>query len=128
MHYLKLTARRLQSNDSVKKRATRAQKIAEVASKWNPDLRNYDVDGNVYIDYVGSWGPMILGHSHPEVVKALSLALENGTSFGAPTELEVKMAELGSGKFFCPESGEDFREYSGLGMGYKIEKELHLRR
>jgi glutamate-1-semialdehyde 2,1-aminomutase len=54
----------------------------------------WDVDGNEYIDYVGSWGPMILGHAHPRVIEALRRAAESGTSFGAPTELEVKMAEL----------------------------------
>jgi glutamate-1-semialdehyde 2,1-aminomutase len=54
----------------------------------------WDVDGNEYIDYVGSWGPMILGHAHPRVIEALKQAAESGTSFGAPTELEVKMAEL----------------------------------
>lgn len=53
----------------------------------------FDVDGNEYVDYVGSWGPMILGHNHPEVREALAGALENGTSFGAPTALEVEMAE-----------------------------------
>ncbi len=54
----------------------------------------WDVDGNKYIDYVGSWGPMILGHAHPEILKAIQQAMKSGTSFGAPTELEVKMAEL----------------------------------
>jgi glutamate-1-semialdehyde 2,1-aminomutase len=54
----------------------------------------YDVDGNEYIDYVLSWGPMILGHSHPAVVKALQKATEKGTSFGAPTPLEVELAEM----------------------------------
>ncbi|MBI4679994.1 MAG: aminotransferase class III-fold pyridoxal phosphate-dependent enzyme, partial [Nitrospirae bacterium] len=54
----------------------------------------YDVDGNEYIDYVLSWGPMILGHSHPTVVKALQKATEKGTSFGAPTPLEVELAEM----------------------------------
>ncbi|MBI3599311.1 MAG: glutamate-1-semialdehyde 2,1-aminomutase, partial [Nitrospinae bacterium] len=54
----------------------------------------YDVDGNEYIDYVGSWGPMILGHSHPRVVSALKKAIEKGTSYGAPTELEVQLAEM----------------------------------
>ncbi|MFQ6094365.1 MAG: aminotransferase class III-fold pyridoxal phosphate-dependent enzyme, partial [bacterium] len=53
----------------------------------------YDVDGNEYIDYVGSWGPLILGHSHPEVLEALVEATRNGTSYGAPTEIEVKVAE-----------------------------------
>jgi glutamate-1-semialdehyde 2,1-aminomutase len=54
----------------------------------------YDVDGNRFIDYVGSWGPMILGHNHPEVREALARALGDGTSFGAPTRLEVEMAEF----------------------------------
>jgi glutamate-1-semialdehyde 2,1-aminomutase len=52
------------------------------------------VDGNVYIDYVLSWGPLILGHAHPKVVKALKEAVERGTSYGAPTELEVKLADM----------------------------------
>lgn len=54
----------------------------------------YDVDGNEYIDYVLSWGPMIAGHSHPAVVKALQSAIENGTSFGAPSELEIRLADM----------------------------------
>jgi glutamate-1-semialdehyde 2,1-aminomutase len=54
----------------------------------------YDVDGNSYVDYVLSWGPMILGHAHPGVVKALRKAVKNGTSYGAPTALEVELAEL----------------------------------
>src|SRR5208283_3769256 len=54
----------------------------------------YDVDGNEYIDYVLSWGPMILGYSHPTVVKALKSAIDNGTSFGAPTSLEVELAQM----------------------------------
>ncbi|MCS7164114.1 MAG: glutamate-1-semialdehyde 2,1-aminomutase [Thermodesulfovibrio sp.] len=54
----------------------------------------YDVDGNEYIDYVLSWGPLILGHAYPSVVKALKKAIERGTSYGAPTELEIKLAEL----------------------------------
>lgn len=53
----------------------------------------YDVDGNEYIDYVLSWGPMILGHAHPKVIKALKQAIEKGTSYGAPTELEIVLAE-----------------------------------
>jgi len=52
-----------------------------------------DADGNHYLDYVGSWGPMILGHAHPEVVRAAQDAVANGTSYGAPTELEVRLAE-----------------------------------
>jgi glutamate-1-semialdehyde 2,1-aminomutase len=54
----------------------------------------FDADGNAYIDYVGSWGPMILGHRHPEVIAALQSALKGGTSFGAPTELEIELAEM----------------------------------
>ena len=54
----------------------------------------WDVDGNRYIDYVGSWGPMILGHSHPAVVAAIEEALRRGTSFGAPTESENELGEL----------------------------------
>ena len=54
----------------------------------------YDVDGNEYIDYVCSWGPLILGHSHPNVVAALIGQAGNGTSYGAPTELELKMAQM----------------------------------
>jgi glutamate-1-semialdehyde 2,1-aminomutase len=53
----------------------------------------YDVDKNRYIDYVGSWGPMILGHNHPDIKAAVLAAAENGLSFGAPTEIEITMAE-----------------------------------
>ncbi|HWB85259.1 MAG TPA: glutamate-1-semialdehyde 2,1-aminomutase [Bryobacteraceae bacterium] len=53
----------------------------------------FDVDGNEYIDYVGSWGPLLLGHRHPAILAALNEALETGTSFGAPTEREVELAE-----------------------------------
>ncbi|MEJ2586297.1 MAG: aminotransferase class III-fold pyridoxal phosphate-dependent enzyme, partial [Deltaproteobacteria bacterium] len=53
----------------------------------------WDEDGNAYIDYVGSWGPMILGHRHPDVVKAVREGLDKGMSYGAPTALEVEMAE-----------------------------------
>jgi glutamate-1-semialdehyde 2,1-aminomutase len=54
----------------------------------------WDADGNQYIDYVGSWGPLILGHAHPSVVEILQKAVERGTSFGALTELEVELARL----------------------------------
>ena len=54
----------------------------------------HDADGNHYIDYVCSWGPLILGHAHPQVIDALVHAAEKGTSFGAPTELEVTLAEM----------------------------------
>src|SRR5947209_2800952 len=60
---------------------------AKGASLW-------DADGNEYTDYVGSWGPMILGHADPEVVDAITSAAENGTSFGASTPAEVELAEL----------------------------------
>jgi glutamate-1-semialdehyde 2,1-aminomutase len=54
----------------------------------------FDIDGNRYLDYVGSWGPLILGHCHPRVVRAVEDALRKGASFGAPTELESDLAEL----------------------------------
>lgn len=54
----------------------------------------YDVDGNILIDYINSWGPMILGHAFGPVVKAVTEAAENGTSFGMPTEIETKIASL----------------------------------
>ncbi len=54
----------------------------------------FDVDGNEYIDYIGSWGPLLLGHRHPEILDAIQGALARGTSFGAPTELEIELAEL----------------------------------
>ncbi len=53
-----------------------------------------DIDGNRYLDYIGSWGPMILGHRHPQVVAAIEAALATGTSYGAPTEGETRLAEL----------------------------------
>src|SRR6266480_4019812 len=55
--------------------------------------RVFDEDGNEYIDYIGSWGPLLLGHRHPDILDAIQLALARGTSFGAPTELEIEMAE-----------------------------------
>jgi glutamate-1-semialdehyde 2,1-aminomutase len=53
----------------------------------------FDVDGNSYLDYVGSWGPLILGHAHPQVVAAVKQSADKGTSFGAPTEAEIELAE-----------------------------------
>ncbi|OGT62705.1 MAG: glutamate-1-semialdehyde-2,1-aminomutase [Gammaproteobacteria bacterium RIFCSPLOWO2_02_47_7] len=53
----------------------------------------YDTEGKKYIDYVGSWGPMVLGHAHPEVIKQVQQAAANGLSFGAPTEIETQMAD-----------------------------------
>src|SRR6266403_2234338 len=54
----------------------------------------WDVDGNEYVDYVGTWGPAILGHAHPRIIKAVKDAAENGTSFGIPNPFEVSMAKL----------------------------------
>lgn len=56
--------------------------------------RVYDIHDKEFIDYVGSWGPMILGHAHPQVIEAVQRASENGLSFGAPTEIETEMAKL----------------------------------
>jgi glutamate-1-semialdehyde 2,1-aminomutase len=52
-----------------------------------------DIDGRRYLDYIGSWGPMILGHAHPEVIEAITKAAQRGTSYGAPTEGESELAE-----------------------------------
>src|SRR5216684_676062 len=56
--------------------------------------RVWDVDGNEYIDYVGTWGPAILGHAHPKIIQAVQAAAEHGTSFGIPNPFEVRMAGL----------------------------------
>src|SRR6202453_2298512 len=56
--------------------------------------RIFDVDGNEYVDYVGTWGPAILGHAHPKIIQAVQQAAAKGTSFGIPNPLEVKMAKL----------------------------------
>src|SRR3712207_7051418 len=56
--------------------------------------RIFDADGNSYVDYVMSYGPLVLGHAHPEVVRVLEETIKGGTTFGAPTELEVEMAEI----------------------------------
>lgn len=56
--------------------------------------RVWDIDGNSYIDYIMSWGPLMLGHAHPEVIAAIQQTASKGTSFGAPTELETEMAKL----------------------------------
>ena len=53
-----------------------------------------DEDGNEYVDMIGSWGPMILGHNYPKVLEVVKKELENGTSFGLPTQKEVELAEL----------------------------------
>ena len=54
----------------------------------------FDVDGNEFIDYIGSWGPMILGHAHENVINAIKQAAEDGTSFGASSEKEIELAVL----------------------------------
>src|SRR5271167_2595678 len=54
----------------------------------------FDIDGNEFVDYVGTWGPAILGHAHPTIIKAIQAAAVNGTSFGIPNPFEVKMAKL----------------------------------
>ena len=75
-------------------RAFRSVDATPVFIKKASGSRICDVEGREYIDYVSSWGPMILGHSHPEVVRAIKKAAEKGTSYGAPTELETEMAKL----------------------------------
>ena len=59
-----------------------------------PGSRLVDADGKEYIDFVGSWGPAIVGHAHPAVIDAVQRAAAQGLSFGAPTEAEVELAEL----------------------------------
>lgn len=65
-----------------------------VFMKSGSGSKMYDVDGNEYIDYIGSWGPHLFGHNPSFIIDALKSTIENGTSFGAPTEIEVKMAQL----------------------------------
>jgi glutamate-1-semialdehyde 2,1-aminomutase len=75
-------------------RAFRAVGGEPVVIAYGSGARLFDVDGNEYIDYVGSWGPLIHGHAHPAVVRVLQKAAARGTSFGATTELEVELAQL----------------------------------
>jgi glutamate-1-semialdehyde 2,1-aminomutase len=75
-------------------RAFKSVKMNPVFIERGFGSRIVDVDGNEYIDYIGSWGPLILGHAHPAVVQAIKETVEKGTSFGAPTELETIMAKL----------------------------------
>jgi glutamate-1-semialdehyde 2,1-aminomutase len=98
-----------------------------------------DVDGNEYIDYVGSWGPMILGHAYPPVLKAVQDASFNSTSFGAPTSLEIEMAELvqamvpnidrvrmvNSGTEACMSAIRVARGYTGREKVIKFEGNYH---
>jgi glutamate-1-semialdehyde 2,1-aminomutase len=73
-------------------RSARAVGMTPIFVNQAQGSRIVDVDGNVYVDYVASWGPLILGHAHPKVVEAIKCASERGTSYGIPTELEVRMA------------------------------------
>ena len=75
-------------------RAFKSVKMAPIFIKNGLGSKLYDVDGNEYIDYVGSWGPMILGYSNQSVVRKIEETLKDGTSFGAPTEREILLAEL----------------------------------
>lgn len=75
-------------------RAFRAVGGTPVFFREGKGARLVDEDGREYIDYVGSWGPLILGHAHPEVVSAVAAAAQRGLSFGAPTALELEMAQL----------------------------------
>ena len=99
----------------------------------------YDADDNKYIDYIASWGPMILGHAHKPVVKAIQKFAEHSTSYGAPTELEIKMAELiismvpnvdlirmvSSGTEACMSAVRLARGYTGKNKIIKFEGNYH---
>ena len=73
-------------------RSGRAVGVSPIFAAAASGCRLIDADGNQYIDYVGSWGPMIVGHAHPKVVAAVQAAAVKGTSYGVPTQLEVEMA------------------------------------
>lgn len=75
-------------------RAFKSVTVNPIFMKEGKGSKIYDIDGNEYIDYVGSWGPLILGHCHPEVVQALNKVVGMGTSFGTPTEVETELAKL----------------------------------
>ncbi|QSB50404.1 glutamate-1-semialdehyde 2,1-aminomutase [Parageobacillus toebii] len=75
-------------------RAFKSVKMTPIFMARGKGSKIYDIDGNEYIDYVLSWGPLILGHANPRVVKALKKVTENGTSFGAPTLIENELAKL----------------------------------
>ncbi|MBY0476462.1 MAG: glutamate-1-semialdehyde 2,1-aminomutase [Chitinophagaceae bacterium] len=99
----------------------------------------YDADGNQYIDYIASWGPMILGHAHEPIVKAIQEKAVDSTSFGAPTELEIEMAELilsmvpnvdmirmvSSGTEACMSAVRLARGYTGKNKIIKFEGHYH---
>lgn len=75
-------------------RALKAVEMNPIFFERGSGSKVYDIDGNEYIDYVGSWGPLIAGHAHPQVVEALQKVTEKGTSFGAPTLVETELAKL----------------------------------
>ena len=75
-------------------RACRSVGTEPLFIKYADGCMIFDEDGNRFIDYIGSWGPMILGHRHPAVIDAISAVLSRGTSFGAPTDLEITLAEM----------------------------------
>ncbi|WP_106768517.1 glutamate-1-semialdehyde 2,1-aminomutase [Paenibacillus faecalis] len=75
-------------------RAYKSVGLTPIYMERGEGSRVFDIDGNSFIDYVGSWGPLIMGHAHPEVVEALQKTAAKGTSFGAPTLLETEMAKL----------------------------------
>ncbi|MFB5678529.1 glutamate-1-semialdehyde 2,1-aminomutase [Paenibacillus terreus] len=75
-------------------RAFKSVGITPIYIERGEGSRVYDIDGNSFIDYVGSWGPLIMGHAHPDVISALQEAVVKGTSFGAPTLIETEMAKL----------------------------------
>ncbi len=79
-------------------RAFKSVGLTPVYADHGAGSRIYDIDGNSFIDYVCSWGPLIMGHAHPEVVKALQETAVKGTSFGAPTLLETEMAKTVTGR------------------------------
>lgn len=75
-------------------RAYKSVGLTPIFADHGAGSRLYDIDGNEFIDYICSWGPLIMGHAHPQVVKALQEAAARGTSFGSPTLLETEMAKL----------------------------------
>lgn len=75
-------------------RAFSSVELTPVFAASGQGSRIMDIDGNEYVDYIGSWGPLILGHAHPEVNKAAASAITSGASFGLPTEIETRMANL----------------------------------
>ncbi len=75
-------------------RAFQSVGLDPLIMKRGSGCRIYDEDGNEFVDYVGSWGPLILGHSHPAVVEAMIAAARDGSSFGATCAREIELAEM----------------------------------